>query len=164
MRVGMRAERSSPTRQVVPADLGHGFTLLEVIIAMSLVSILMVLVWSLFSTYTRLETRSSRAAVELQLVRSISRQLKSDLEHFAVLPTPPNVVLEPGSAESEGDGTTSDDSEDESASDAEQSSGADENDTLSSDSLSSDTAASDSLSSDNFANPDPLSDTGVAGS
>ena len=169
MRVGMRAERSSPTRQVVPADLGHGFTLLEVIIAMSLVSILMVLVWSLFSTYTRLETRSSRAAVELQLVRSISRQLTSDLEHFAVLPTPPNVVLEPGSAESEGDGTTSDDSEDESASDAEQSSGADENDNLSSDSLSndslsSDTAASDSLSSDNFANPDPLSDTGVAGS
>lgn len=66
----------------------HGFTLLEVILAMSLTSILMLLVWSLFSTYTKLEERSSRAAVELQLVRSLSQQLRSDLEHFAVLPTP----------------------------------------------------------------------------
>lgn len=67
---------------------GRGFTLLELIISMALTATLMVLVWSLFSTYTKLDERSSRAAVELQLVRSISQQLRSDLEHFAVLPMP----------------------------------------------------------------------------
>lgn len=62
-----------------------GFTLLEVIIAMTLMATLMTVVWSLFSTYTRLEERSSRTAVELQVVRSVSQQLRSDLEHFALL-------------------------------------------------------------------------------
>ena len=70
------------------ASSRRGFTLLEVILAMTLTATLMVLVWSLFGTYTKLEERSSRAAVELQLVRSVSQQLRSDLEHFAVLPTP----------------------------------------------------------------------------
>ncbi len=90
------------------------FTLLEVIISMSLVSTLMLLVWSLFSTYTRLEERSSRTAVELQLVRSVSRQLRSDLQHFALLPIPPNVIYQPdgemlsGDDRSEGDRSTDD--------------------------------------------------------
>ena len=75
------------------ADSNRGaFTLFEIIIAMSLVSILMVLVWSLFSTYSRLAERSTRTATEMQLVRSVSRQLRSDLQHFAVLPHPPNIV------------------------------------------------------------------------
>ena len=60
-------------------EISYGFTLLEVIIAMALTSTLMLLVWSLFSTYTKLDERSSRAAVELQLVRSVSQQLRSDL-------------------------------------------------------------------------------------
>lgn len=71
-----------------------GFTLLEVIIAMTLMATLMTVVWSLFSTYTRLEERSSRTAVELQLVRSVSQQLRSDLEHFALLAELPKLESE----------------------------------------------------------------------
>lgn len=63
------------------------FTLLELLIASSLLALLMLLVWSLFSTYTRLEERGARAASELQLMRSVSQQLRSDIEHLA-LPVP----------------------------------------------------------------------------
>lgn len=120
MSIVMPARRTSPTRLVSPQRFKCGFTLLEVIIAMSLVSILMVLVWSLFSTYTRLETRSSRAATELQLVRSISRQLTSDLEHFAVLPSSPNVVLEKGSRDAGDEPAVADPNDGEDESDATQ--------------------------------------------
>jgi type II secretory pathway pseudopilin PulG len=89
-----KAYRSTANRNASNLDFVRvsnrvaAFTLLEVILAMSLTSILMLLVWSLFNTYTKLEERSSRAAVELQLVRSLTQQLRSDLEHFAVLPIP----------------------------------------------------------------------------
>ena len=43
------------------------FTILEVLIASALLSTLMLLVWSLFGTFTRLEERSSRTATEIQL-------------------------------------------------------------------------------------------------
>ena len=92
----------------------RAFTLLEMIIAMALTSLMMVLVWSLFSTYTRLEERSSRTAVELQLMRSLSQQLRSDIDHFARLAIPTNVVPTDGdevdanlesASESEDEGT-----------------------------------------------------------
>jgi len=59
----------------------NGFTLLEVIIASSLVATLMLLVWSLFSVYSKLNEKGLRQATELQLVRSLIRQLRSDVHH-----------------------------------------------------------------------------------
>ena len=67
------------------------FTLLEVLIASALLSTLMLVVWSLFGTFTRLEERSSSTATEIQLTRSLAQQLRSDVEHLAiplVWPTP----------------------------------------------------------------------------
>ena len=111
----------------------RGFTLMEVIISMTLMSLLMVLVWSLFSTYTRLEERSSRTATELQLVRSVSRQLRSDLEHFAVLPLPPGDLLRPegtGAAGNSGseDGTSTSNGENSSNETESDSDDTDDND------------------------------------
>jgi prepilin-type N-terminal cleavage/methylation domain-containing protein len=67
----------------------NGFTLLEVIIASSLAATLMLLVWSLFSVYSKLYDKGVQQATELQLVRSLMRQLRSDLHHAsaALLPT-----------------------------------------------------------------------------
>ncbi|MBI2479681.1 MAG: prepilin-type N-terminal cleavage/methylation domain-containing protein [Planctomycetia bacterium] len=67
----------------------HGFTLLEVIIASSLAATLMLLVWSLFSVYSKLYDKGVQQATELQLVRSVMRQLRSDLHHAsaALMPT-----------------------------------------------------------------------------
>lgn len=67
-----------------------GFTLLELLISCALISTLMLVLWSLFGTYTKLESRSAKVAIELQLTRSLSRQLHSDLEHFVYLPTSQN--------------------------------------------------------------------------
>lgn len=66
----------------------NGFTLLEVIIASSLAATLMLLVWSLFSVYSKLYDKGVQQATELQLVRSLMRQLRSDLHHAnaALLP------------------------------------------------------------------------------
>ena len=66
-----------------------GFTLLEVIIASSLATLLILLVWSLFSVYSKLNDRGDRQATELQLVRSLMHQLRSDLHHASA-------ALEPG--------------------------------------------------------------------
>ncbi len=60
----------------------NGFTLLEVIIASSLAATLMLLVWSLFSVYSKLSDKGARQATELQLVRSLLRQLRADI-HLA---------------------------------------------------------------------------------
>lgn len=70
----------------------RGFTLLEIIISLSLFSILMALLWSLFHTYSRLSLRSQDAAKEFQIVRSVSRQLRSDIDHFAHQAIPFDVV------------------------------------------------------------------------
>ena len=70
----------------------YGFTLLEVIIALALFSTLMTLLWSLFHTYSRLALRSQDAAREIQVVRAVSRQLRTDLHHFAQLAVPPDVI------------------------------------------------------------------------
>jgi type II secretory pathway pseudopilin PulG len=60
-----------------------GFTLLEVIIASSLAVTLMLLVWSLFGIYSKLNEKGVRRATELQLVRSLMRQMRSDV-HQAI--------------------------------------------------------------------------------
>jgi len=56
-----------------------GFTLIETIIAMSLLTVLMAIVWTMFGVYTKLESKGVAAAEESALVRAINRQLRSDL-------------------------------------------------------------------------------------
>lgn len=57
------------------------FTLIETIIAMSLMTLLMAIVWTMFSVYTKLESKGVVAAKESALIRSIDRQLRQDLLH-----------------------------------------------------------------------------------
>ena len=95
----MRHQRTAATRR--------GFTLLEIIIASALATTLMLLVWSLFSIYSKLDTKGTRQATEMQLVRSLMRQLRSDVHHMTVatvsnpsqtkdsLPLIPTVALSP---------------------------------------------------------------------
>ncbi|QDV64977.1 prepilin-type N-terminal cleavage/methylation domain-containing protein [Crateriforma conspicua] len=56
-----------------------GFTLLETVIAMTLVSVLMLLVWSIFGIYTKLENKGVNAANRVSLIRSFHRQMRDDL-------------------------------------------------------------------------------------
>ncbi|MEC8432506.1 MAG: prepilin-type N-terminal cleavage/methylation domain-containing protein, partial [Planctomycetota bacterium] len=46
--------------------LRSGYSLLELMIALSLLSVLVVLVWSLLSTFTTAESRGERAAQRIQ--------------------------------------------------------------------------------------------------
>jgi len=55
------------------------FTLLETIIAMSLLSLLMLVVWSIFSIYTKLESKGVARSAELTLLRSLHHQMRDDL-------------------------------------------------------------------------------------
>ena len=64
----------------------RAFTLLEIMIASSLVAVLMGLSWSMFSIYSRVEQRGSDAAIELQLARSLARQFQSDLRNVVRAP------------------------------------------------------------------------------
>ena len=66
-------------RQTGRGNRCDGFTLLETIIAMSLVSLLMLVVWSLFGIYTKLESKGVAAAQETSLLRAIHRQMRDDL-------------------------------------------------------------------------------------
>lgn len=61
----------------------QAFTLLEVLIALSLVAALMVLVWSLFATFSRLEGRSRETVSDLEISRSLLRQMQSDFDQLA---------------------------------------------------------------------------------
>jgi hypothetical protein len=56
------------------------------IIASSLATVMLLLVWSLFGIYSKLSTKGERVATELQLVRSISTRLRSDLNRLVVTP------------------------------------------------------------------------------
>lgn len=62
-----------------------GFTLLEVLIALGLVAALMVLCWSLFATFSRLETRARKITSGLEMVRSLRRQLQNDFDQLSNL-------------------------------------------------------------------------------
>ena len=78
----------------------NGMTLLEVVIASGLIASLMVIVWSLFSIYSKLNERGIRQATELQLVRSLVRQIRTDVAQARFSFPPPksdaisSVVLE----------------------------------------------------------------------
>lgn len=56
-----------------------GFTLLETVIAMSLLTLLLGVLWSVFGMFTKYDTKGKRAAAKSALVRSLHRQLRDDL-------------------------------------------------------------------------------------
>lgn|GEM_PF-2729457 len=57
----------------------HGYTLIEMLIAVSLVAVLMTVVWGLMSMYTTLQTVGSEVTAEQQLVRSVMQLIQDDL-------------------------------------------------------------------------------------
>lgn len=59
-----------------------GFTILELLIALTLVTTLMILCWSLFSTFARLENRSRKTVATLDITRSLRRQMQNDLDQL----------------------------------------------------------------------------------
>lgn len=72
-------------------DQRPGYTLIELLIAMSLVVVLMSAVWGLMSMYSRLQTAGAEATAELQLVRSVMQLLHDDL---VAVPLPADPVAE----------------------------------------------------------------------
>jgi len=111
-----------PAAEGIEMRSRKAFTLLEILIASTLLSTLMLVLWSLFHTYTRLEERSSRTAVELQLIRSVSKQLRSDIEHFAMLAEMPEIVpQENDDSSQQNDSNDESSSSEETSTDAEQS-------------------------------------------
>ena len=62
------------------------FTLLEIIIAASLATAILLILWSLFGVYSKLEQKGSQATTEIQLVRGLLRQLQSDLGRLTTAP------------------------------------------------------------------------------
>lgn len=62
------------------------FTLLEALIALSLVTVLMALSWSLLSTFSRLENRARKTVASLEMTRSLRRQLQNDLDQIFATP------------------------------------------------------------------------------
>jgi len=64
------------------------FTLLEIIIATSLTTAILLILWSLFGTYAKLEEQGNQATTETQLVRALYRQLQSDLNRLTSAPAP----------------------------------------------------------------------------
>lgn len=63
-----------------------GYTLIEMLIAVSLVAVLMIAVWGLMSMYARLQTTGAEATAEQQLVRSVLQLVHSDLTTVSLPP------------------------------------------------------------------------------
>ena len=61
-----------------------GYTLIELMIALALLSVLVVLVWSLLSTFTTAEQRAQRLAEQQQRLRGIRQFLEADLGKIVV--------------------------------------------------------------------------------
>ena len=57
----------------------RGFTLIELLIVAVLISVLMLGVWTMFRTWSRLYTQGQTRATRLQLIRSLSDQFTDDL-------------------------------------------------------------------------------------
>ena len=83
----MNTLRETGRSPVNPEVSRVAFTLIETIIAMSLMTLLMAIVWTMFSVYTKLESKGVAAAKESALIRSIDRQLRQDLLHTVGIDT-----------------------------------------------------------------------------
>ncbi len=79
MAVHRRTRSRAPTRLRLWA-----FTLVEVVIAMSITAVLMVALWSLLTMFLDVSARSERQTMRVQLVRSIQQYIENDLRqvHF----------------------------------------------------------------------------------
>lgn len=71
----MTKRRSQPT---------SGYTLLEVLIALALLSVLVAIIGGLMSVFARAEATAQRTAVDLRTLRSVRRQLTYDLERLVI--------------------------------------------------------------------------------
>ncbi len=67
------------SRQNNPATRRSGYTLIEMLISVSLVAVLMLAVWGLMSMYTTLQSSGAEATAEQQLVRSVLQLIRRDL-------------------------------------------------------------------------------------
>jgi len=74
----------------------RGFTLVELLIASVLVSVLMLAVWSLFHTWSGLYEKGQHRATQAQLVRSLCDQLAEDLHAAAAVGRPGRAPANPG--------------------------------------------------------------------
>jgi prepilin-type N-terminal cleavage/methylation domain-containing protein len=70
----------NPAAQTQRRWRAGGFTLLEMLIALVLASVLMSGLWTLFSTYERLFARGQTKVEEAQLARTLLEQISSDLK------------------------------------------------------------------------------------
>ena len=69
----------SGRRQQPDFRLRSGYTLIEMLIAVSLVAVLMTVVWGLISMYSALQTAGTQTTAEQQLVRSVTQLIRDDL-------------------------------------------------------------------------------------
>lgn len=85
-----RSQYTSAGRTPCPAAsnrrLRAGYTLIELLIAVSLVAVLMTAVWGLISMYTRLQTAGAESTAEQQLVRSVMQLIEDDLVSVPLAP------------------------------------------------------------------------------
>ena len=94
----MNASNHLPIQTIeIEAGQQRGFTLIETIIAMTLLSLLMAIVWTMFSVYTKLEAKGVAVAGESELVRAIDRQLRRDILHIVAIDKQRSVPLDLGS-------------------------------------------------------------------
>ena len=70
-RYGQRSRRDTALRP--------GYTLIEMLIAVSLMVVLLTAVWGLLSMYSTLQTTGAEATAEQQLVRSVMQLIRNDL-------------------------------------------------------------------------------------
>lgn len=72
-----------------------GFTLIEVLLAALLSSVLLAGLWSLLTGYLRMFDSGQRQTEEAQLVRSVIQELTADLQAVAFAPPPPPEASQP---------------------------------------------------------------------
>lgn len=87
-----RRRPSFQSGRILARQSGDGFTLIETIIAMSLVGLLMAAIWSMFSIYTRLEQKGVAAAQKVAVLRALHGQMREDL--IRITPCSPDRVAE----------------------------------------------------------------------
>ncbi|MFT5299391.1 MAG: type II secretory pathway component PulJ [Mariniblastus sp.] len=76
------------SRSPIRRSSSSAFTILETMIALMLVSVLMAVVWSVLSNFTMVAERSHNRVSDLEITRSIHRQLQDDMDHLLVFSDP----------------------------------------------------------------------------
>ncbi len=71
------------------SDRRSGFTLLETLIALGLTAVIMMLVGSLLASFARIDRRSRQTVADLEITRSLQRQLQDDLDQLVWIANEP---------------------------------------------------------------------------